>query len=736
MLRHRANGHIITCPECDFANKHSRLVARHYTNTHKLGGQSYKCPYCPFIFNRKNHFQTHIFSHAKTSLPISEKAFDSACASYGTRFDDYKYTSIEELFNLFSPQLVSILQCSAQVHKSYKASLIIFAVLHKNDPATNSLVAENEFIFRSKQKNISVLSTNDDLEELIDDMEKLSEELFDGYCDLEGSGWTFEYVSGLFLELSECAPLTGGCPINDFRSKYVWDGNCEKSECFYTAVARHFHDRDKTSNDQIRDYARKHFPDYSKEQTMCVSAIGKFEKKHNLKINVVLFQNGELYPIRVSKSDTITSPINLLMISSDRQEDETILYHYIYITDLPALISELRYSLKRKVKVYACINCLNYFSCMKSLQNHEKNCHKREAQNIRMPNKDDSVSFSKVVAVQKIPVIGAFDFEAKMTPGLGKTTNSQNIASHKIVSFSMVLLTADNEIIFESYESDEDLCLALFIEAIDKVNKIITDAVKEEVPIRMTWKQQGYHDAAELCYICLKIFDYDYKVRDHCHFTGSYFGPAHNVCNLQRKQNFKVPMYAHNFSGYDSHFLLQAISRHASAPKLRCMAYNSQRIRTLTYNKINFIDSMHFISDSLDNITKDLVASGHEFDILKKSGLYDTEEQQKLLLRKGVFPYELLTSLKKFQNMTTFPPIEDFYSRLYERNVSKDDYLHGKAVYKAFKCNNMADYLRLYNILDVYLLLEGLTAFRNVGWKEFGLDSAHFISLPQYGFQW
>ena len=49
------------------------------------------------------------------------------------------------------------------------------------------------------------------------------------------------------------------------------------------------------------------------------------------------------------------------------------------------------------------------------------------------------------------------------------------------------------------------------------------------------------------------------KVRDHDHLTGKYRGPAHNKCNLncrKEKQMF-VPVYFHNFSGYDCHLFFE-----------------------------------------------------------------------------------------------------------------------------------------------------------------------------------
>ena len=36
--------------------------------------------------------------------------------------------------------------------------------------------------------------------------------------------------------------------------------------------------------------------------------------------------------------------------------------------------------------------------------------------------------------------------------------------------------------------------------------------------------------------------DDNYKVRDHCNFTGKYKGAAHNVCSLNSKSLKKIPI--------------------------------------------------------------------------------------------------------------------------------------------------------------------------------------------------
>ena len=45
--------------------------------------------------------------------------------------------------------------------------------------------------------------------------------------------------------------------------------------------------------------------------------------------------------------------------------------------------------------------------------------------------------------------------------------------------------------------------------------------------------------------------------------TGKYIGAAHNRCNINRNpKNFKIPVFIHNLKGYDSHFIIKALSKY------------------------------------------------------------------------------------------------------------------------------------------------------------------------------
>lgn len=132
-------------------------------------------------------------------------------------------------------------------------------------------------------------------------------------------------------------------------------------------------------------------------------------------------------------------------------------------------------------------------------------------------------------------------------------------------------------------------------------------------------------------------------------------------------------------------------------------------------------------------MTNTLVASKHGFPILKQLRGVSNDEDLKLLLRKGIYPYEFVTSIEKLRETTTLPPREAFFSRLKDEEVSEEDYEHAQNVWQRFKCQNMLDYTMIYNKTDTYLLAESIINFRNWIHDEFQLDMAQYLSLPMLG---
>lgn len=51
------------------------------------------------------------------------------------------------------------------------------------------------------------------------------------------------------------------------------------------------------------------------------------------------------------------------------------------------------------------------------------------------------------------------------------------------------------------------------------------------------------------------------RVLNHCHVSEKFRGAANNACNLYMKQKEPIPVYFHNFRGYDSHLIMQTTGK-------------------------------------------------------------------------------------------------------------------------------------------------------------------------------
>ena len=75
-------------------------------------------------------------------------------------------------------------------------------------------------------------------------------------------------------------------------------------------------------------------------------------------------------------------------------------------------------------------------------------------------------------------------------------------------------------------------------------------------------RQLKSYKKSSKCHICYKPFNSkDPKVRDHCHYTGCYRGPAHSNCNLRYRIPSYIPVIFHNLSGYDTHLFINELGK-------------------------------------------------------------------------------------------------------------------------------------------------------------------------------
>ena len=156
---------------------------------------------------------------------------------------------------------------------------------------------------------------------------------------------------------------------------------------------------------------------------------------------------------------------------------------------------------------------------------------------------------------------------------------------------------------------------------------------------------------------------------------------------------------------------------------------------------MKLIDSYRHMSHSLSNLVDNLAepSKNEPIDTLINR-FYNTYvlcnkdiNKFKLLLRKGIYPYEYMTSWDKFKEPV---PLDKklYYSNLNDKNISDSDIDHVKKVCNAFKITNIKDYTELYVKPDVSLLTDIYENYRDTSIKVDKLDPAYYLSAP--GLSW
>ena len=289
----------------------------------------------------------------------------------------------------------------------------------------------------------------------------------------------------------------------------------------------------------------------------------------------------------------------------------------------------------------------------------------------------------------------------------------------------------------------------------EHVTRITNYEMKPMDPL--TEEEEESYKNQELCHICEKEFCTDNKeirkVRDHCHYTGKYRGAAHSKCNLNYKIVKEILELFHNGSVYDYRFIIKYLAREFKGNS-GCLGENTEKYISFTVSfkklindkeikyRIRISDSCRFMQDSLSNLVdnlSELKIKKIDKDVLIKRfynayQLSDIDiDKFKLLLRKGVYPYEYMDSWKRF-NETELPSKDKFYSTLNLEDISDDNYAHAINVWNTFNINNLGEYHDLYVKLDIALLGD---IFENFGDKHIEtdkLDPACFLTTP--GLSW
>lgn len=718
---------MIKCEVCKILVKR-RYLANHYrSNTHKNNALRIHHSF-PNVTLIEKAFGKRVYTYRITPLSVSDELLD---------FNLFLNSVRDTLFTLVSESIVAL--------KTFKVNFILQAnFIQQCKELTNTFDFQTPNVVINESVNLNEFldSLNETFANKITEFEK------------KDSGWSIQKILSLDMNVNKFNPLRGSSYIDlphDIRNKKaVINVKNSDVQCFKWALLSALYPANKSS-DRVSSYSK-----YENKLNFVgvpfpvkLTDIHKIEKLNNLSVNVYgLEYNG------LSKSNSVVGPlyftkclkpihINLLYITSGSNG------HYCYIKNLSRLVSHQVTS--RNNAIYICDGCLIYFNSQEALDRHRlndcthvrtdlpnKNISKKNWRGENVPS--DKIKFEGYEKKKRVPFVIYADFESFLNP-IDSCSNdpfksfTTNVQRHDEYSFGYyVKCSYDNKLSkYVTYTGEN--CANVFLTSLRKDIEIICRANSfQKCPLPLSEIDNKTIQEASICYICESELK-DERYIDHDWHLGTFIGVCHENCSKKIHNTSFIPIILHNLSNYDAHFIVHALNfvegEVQIIPQNKEKYISFSKILNVNGKKVSlrFIDSFKFLSSSLDSLAKNL--NDDEFRETKKQ--YPSDKDFQLLKRKGVYPYEHMTSFKSLE-LSSLPSIECFASTLTGESISVDDYNHAQKVWSHFHCQNMADYSNLYLKTDVILLCDIFENFRNVCMKTYDLDPAHYYTAP--GLSW
>ena len=440
---------------------------------------------------------------------------------------------------------------------------------------------------------------------------------------LEGSGFVFQEIEEVILEIYKVNDIQASSyielPPKYKNSQSIINIKNNDQFCFLWCILAYLFPVENNKN--ITSSYSKHFDKFNLEGLefpMKVKDIPKFENLNTqsafgigLCINVFELTGNVLTPIHVNKN-YLQPQIDLLLYQN----------HYCLITKLHCLIN------KDSHMRWVCRRCLTAFSSQPVLIDHMERCIKQQPTKITFSWKDQ-LKFEDYHMKVPVPIRVYADFEC-----INQPQNIPNVLFKQIpIAVGYYVISPFGNYYYSYFGID---CTTWFVNRMLTLEKIASKYFKTNLELEITPQEEESFQLAEECWLCEEPFgssvDFsksrenpldDTKVRDHDHLTGKYRGAAHNICNINCKQKSSsfVPIFFHNFSGYDCHLIFKELLTEAYNQNYNptIIPKSLENYVSVQVGCLRFLDSYRFLSSSLNKLVKSL----DKFPIMKLEGMSD-----------------------------------------------------------------------------------------------------------------
>ena len=566
-----------------------------------------------------------------------------------------------------------------------------------------------------------------DLEEIFQEIINFLDDRVHSFEGL-GSGYILNDIDRLDIKLGYFNPISGGChielPKQLANKKAIINIKSNDEKCFlwaccaalYPPVKRHAHrSQNYHKYEQNFNLGGIDFP-------MKLSSVDKFENQNShldISINIFNYDANDskislVKPLKISTNYNAKNIINMLLYES----------HFVYIKNFNRLAAN--YLNENR---HYCFACFSGFNTHEKLSKHKNLCQIFKPSIVLLPDKSENIlKYSQVYKQVESKYVLYADFECSLKPvNNRKTPKLLEYQRHIPISYCLVVIE-NNEKIYQIDLYRGEKVMEKFFRKLKSTEIELLEKLRNVEPIQMTPIDQLNFNNATICHICKEALELN-KVRDHCHLTGKYVGAAHQNCNLQYRTTYSIPLLIHNLKNYDSHFIIRNIPKYYK--NCQIIPRNTEQYLAFKLDRVQFLDSYTFIEESLAKMCENLNEAKYDFPLTTKlfNKFINGDDYKKgLLLRKGVFPYEFITDLKKFE-IKNLPTKEAFYSTLHNKHITDQDYKHAQEVWTQFNCKNLGQYHDLYLALDTILLADCFTNFRKFIHQNYGLETCQFYSI-------
>ena len=547
--------------------------------------------------------------------------------------------------------------------------------------------------------------------------------------EMKDSGWRFDKINSMTVYFYETTEMNGLNYVKiPLRTNAILNIENNDKYCFVWSILAWLHPCNNNHPNRVSNY-RQYFNELNIQgfdftDGFRCSDVHKFNELNNISVNIfelTFYQDQnqwkhKLIPIEISKN--ISDRVIGLAIYKN---------HYILIKKLDVFLGDHN-------KKYICRRCLSSYTSENMLLKHKPKCENNDITSIKTSNKSH-LHWEKYFHKNPLYFRIYADFEAdneKDNTCIGnKTTNiyKQNpvLNGYHIVSELGDILKSDY------YQSPLDYNnVDWFVDEVIRLeNKMAFYFKNTNKGIIMTEENEEDFRNDNICRFCEKIIESD-KVRDHCHLTGKYRGPAHSKCkiNVTQKQSNFIPFIFHNFSNYDCHmFFKKLVDKKKDKVDFDIIPKTNEEYISVTYGCIRFIDSYRFLSSGLDSLVKNL--DEDDFKILKK----EFPDKWRYLNKKLAYPYEYFNSIDDYKKPVHNLENNDFFSKLKNKCPDDKEIDRTREIIKNFNNKNGKELTEIYLKNDVILLAYVFEKFIEISVDEYGINPLYCVSLPGYTWQ-